>query len=243
MGSGISHASHQHKLVLKNANCPYYCWGCDQLGFGSTYVCRKGCNFYLHEQCGKPKPEIEYPFSQNCVLTFRDEGSGVGSQCDACGKKIKRYHYRCLCKFQKRNLHPSCLGYEKTLEAAPGLTLHLKKAAASKCLHCGTKDLWSKVRGWAYVSSCGSYSYHVSCVKEIINKNWRDGFFTGNSDPFRTIKEQFPEDMDWMHQLDVARTERQTRRNAEVVLSAIFHVLTGNPFGLVGAAQSYFGNY
>ncbi|KAD3067735.1 hypothetical protein R6Q59_018276 [Mikania micrantha] len=242
MGSGISHASHQHKLVPKNANCHYYCWGCDQLGFGSTYVCRKGCNFYLHEQCAKPKPEIEYPFSQNCVLTFRDEGSGVGSQCDACGTKIKRYHYGCLCKFQKRNLHPACLGYEKTLEAAPGLTLHLEKAAKSKCLHCGTKDLLSNVRGWAYVSLCGSYCYHVSCVKEIIYKNRSREVLTGRSDPFWTIKEQFPEDMDKMHRLAVARTERLTRKNVEAVLSAIFVVLTGNPLGLVGVAQSYVGN-
>ncbi|KAL8206095.1 hypothetical protein R6Q57_009646 [Mikania cordata] len=155
---------------------------------------------------------------------------------------FKRKDLGCLCKFQKRNLHPSCLGYEKTLEAALGLTLHLEKAAKSKCLHCGTKDLWSNVRGWAYVSSCGSYCYHISCVKEIINKNWRHGFFTGKSDPFRTIKEQFPEDVDRMHQLAVGRMERQTSKDVEAVLSAIFHVLTGNPFGLVGAAQSYFGN-
>ncbi|KAD3067736.1 hypothetical protein E3N88_35616 [Mikania micrantha] len=172
----ISHASHQHRLVLKDANCPYYCWGC-------------------------------------------------------------------LCTFVKRNLHPSCLGCEQTLEAAHGLTLRLEKAAASNCLHCGTKDLWSKVRGWAYVSSCGTYSYHVSCVKEIINKNWRHGFFTGKSDPFRTIKEQFPEDMDKRHKLVVGRSERQTRRKTEAVLSVIFNVLTGNPLGLIGDARSFFGTH
>ncbi|KAL8206101.1 hypothetical protein R6Q57_009652 [Mikania cordata] len=150
-----------------------------------------GCNFYLHEQCGKPKPEIEYPFSEKCVLKFQEEGSGA---------------------------------MKKTLEAALGLTLHLEKAAKSKCLHCGTKDLWSNVRGKSLIRTGGM------------------GFFTGKSDPFRTIKEQFPEDMDRMHQLAVGRMERQTRKDVEAVLSAIFHVLTGNPFGLVGATQSYFGN-
>ncbi|KAL8206094.1 hypothetical protein R6Q57_009645 [Mikania cordata] len=145
--------------------------------------------------CGERKPKIEYPFSEKCVLTFRDGGSGVDSLCDACGKKIKRLHYRCLGTFQKRKLHPSCLGYVKTLEATPGLTLNFEKAAASKCFKCDKKDVSSKFRGWAYVSSCGSYSYHLSCAKDIIIKNWRRGFFTGKSDPFWSIKEQFPEDL------------------------------------------------
>ncbi|GJU87467.1 zinc finger, CCHC-type containing protein [Tanacetum coccineum] len=144
---------------------------------------------------------------------------------------------------EKRHLHPSCLGHEKTLEAAHGLTLNLANSATTKCLHCGTKNLWSKVRGWAYVSSCESYCYHVSCVREIINKNWKYGFFTGKSDPFQTIKEQFPEDMDKMHQLVVAkRKEKPARKQATLILSVIFNVITRKPFGLIGAAQSYFSN-
>ncbi|KAJ0442125.1 hypothetical protein HanRHA438_Chr16g0753011 [Helianthus annuus] len=239
----IFNATHPHILVLNHANCPYYCWGCDQLGFGLSYVCSQGCNFYLHKQCGNPQTLIEYPFSNKCILRFRDGGPGIDSPCDACGKKIKRFHFRCTCTFQKRHLHPSCLADEKTLEAANGLTLHLQKAATSKCLHCGTKDLWSKVRGWAYVSSCGSYCYHVSCVKEIINQNWRYGFFTGKSDPFLTIKQRFPEDMDRMNQLVVARKkERPTRKHTKAVLSVLFNLLTGNALGLVGAAQTYFNS-
>ncbi|XP_071699256.1 protein VACUOLELESS GAMETOPHYTES-like [Rutidosis leptorrhynchoides] len=243
----ISHPCHPHKLVLKYATFPYYCWGCDQLGFGLTYICiRSGCNFFLHKECGKPQALIAYPFSEKCVLKFRDGGLGEDSPCDACGKKVKRFHYRCLCTFQKRNLHPSCLNHEKTLEAANGLTMTLKKAATAKCLHCGTKDLWSKVRGWAYVSSCGSYCYHVSCVREIVIKNWRYGFFTGKSDPFHTIKQQFPEDVEKMHhdQLVVARKKQSnnTRKQATAILSVIFNVITGNPMGLIGAAQTYFSN-
>ena len=237
----ISHGSHHHKLALKYANCPYYCEGCDQLGVGMTYICNNGCNFFLHKQCGKPEDRIAYPFSKKCVLQFRDGGSGVDSMCDACGKKIKRFHYRCLCTFVKRNLHPSCLAYEKTLDAAYGLTLHLQKAATSTCLHCKTINLWSKVRGWAYVSSCGTYSYHVSCVMEIINMNWRNGFFTGKSDPFQTIKQHFPEDMDNMHRLTKQKKEIATKKNAKAVLSVILNVLTGNPMGLIGDAKSYFG--
>ncbi|KAJ0807748.1 hypothetical protein HanOQP8_Chr00c001g0683911 [Helianthus annuus] len=237
----ISNACHPHKLVLKDSDYPYYCWGCDQLGFGASYMCSEGCSFCLHQQCGKPESPIEYPFSDKCLLKFREGGAGVGSPCDACGKKIKRFHYRCTCTFKKRNLHPSCLDYEETLEVANGLILSFKKAATTKCAHCGTKDLWSKVRGWAYVSSCGGYCYHVTCVREIINRNWRYGFFTGKLDPFLSIKQQFPEDMDTMNQLIVARTrERPTKKNAKLVLSILFSMLTGNPFGLIGAARSYF---
>ncbi|KAM0031133.1 hypothetical protein Hdeb2414_s0017g00505131 [Helianthus debilis subsp. tardiflorus] len=239
----ISNANHPHKLLLKDANCPYYCWGCNQLGFRLSYICSKGCDFFLHKQCGKPQAIIEYPFSNKCILRFRDGGPGVDSPCDACGKKIKRFHYRCTCTFQKRHLHPSCLAEETNLEAMYGLTLHLQKTATSKCLHCGTKDLRSNVRGWAYVSTCGNYCYHVSCVKEIINKNWRSGFFTGKSDPFRTIEQQFPKDMNRMNQLTLPRKkEGPKRKHAEAVLSTLFNMLTGNPFGLIGAAQRYFSS-
>ncbi|KAK1413463.1 hypothetical protein QVD17_35236 [Tagetes erecta] len=240
----ISNDSHHHKLTLKHANCPYYCGGCGQLGFGLTYVCREGCNFFLHKECGKPeKLIIKYPFSEKCVMKFQDGGSGVDSACDACGKKIQRLHYRCTCTFVKRNVHPCCLvRYEKTLDAIRGLTLHLRKVAASKCLHCRTIDLRSKVRGWAYVSPCGTYSYHVACVMEMINTNWKNGFFTGKNDPFLIIKQQFPEDMDQMHKLTVVHKEMQTKKQAKAILSVLYHVFTGNPFGLVGAAKSYFGN-
>ncbi|XP_076940106.1 uncharacterized protein LOC143609159 [Bidens hawaiensis] len=238
----ICFASHSHKLELKYADTPYYCSGCDQLGFGLSYICSKGCNFFLHEQCGKPQTTIDYPFSKKCVLKFRDGGPGIDSPCDACGKKIKRFHYRCMCSFVKRHLHPFCLPGEKTLDVVNGLTLHLQKAATSNCLHCGNKDIWSKIRGWAYVSSCGTYNYHVSCVKEIINKNWTNGFFTGKNDPFQTVKLQFPEDMDKMNQKIVERKRKiPKRKHAEALLGILLNVFTGNPVGLIGAAQTYFG--
>lgn len=75
-------------------------------------------------------------------------------------------------------MHPYCLSYEPTLVAFDGLTLNLKKVATSNCLRCGTIDLCSKVHGWAYVSPCGDYSSHASCVMDIINENWRKGFIT-----------------------------------------------------------------
>ncbi|KAI3810927.1 hypothetical protein L1987_20593 [Smallanthus sonchifolius] len=236
----ISHSSHHHELVLKYAICPYYCPGCDQLGFGLSYVCSNDCNFFLHKQCGKPETQIRYPFSDKCVLTFRNGGSGVDSTCDACGKKIKGLHYRCTCTFRKRNLHPNCIGYERTLEPAYGLTMHLQKTAASKCLHCQTKDLSHRVPGWAYVSSCGTYSYHVSCVNEIINTNWKNGFFNGKSDPFLAIKQKFPEDKDRMHHLVVAQKNKKIKKYATAALKIIFNALTHNHLGHVGAAQSFF---
>ncbi|GJS40298.1 hypothetical protein Tco_0565341 [Tanacetum coccineum] len=144
---------------------------------------------------------------------------------------------------KKRHLHPSCLGHEKTLEAAHGLTLNLANSATTKCLHLGLLTTLVQGPWWAIVSPWKVIGYHVSCVRKSLIKTGNWVFFTGKSDPFQTIKEQFLEDMDKMHQLVVAkRKEKPTRKQATLILSVIFNVITGNPFGLIGAAQSYFSN-
>ncbi|GKC18338.1 hypothetical protein Tco_1020488 [Tanacetum coccineum] len=120
--------------------------------------------------------------------------------------------------------------------ALDGLTLNLKKEATAKCLHCEHKG-----RGWAYVSSCDDYCYHVICVMDIINDNWRKGFITGKSDPFQTVQKQFVADMDKREQLVTAKKKQKSKKKAKIVLSVIFNVVTGNPKGLIGAAQNYFG--
>ncbi|GJW07397.1 hypothetical protein Tco_1569820 [Tanacetum coccineum] len=233
----MSHDNHHHELELKSANSPYYCGRCDQLGFGLSYTCKKSeCNLFYHKQCENPPSQVQYPFSKKCVLKLYTNKSGKDCSCVVCGKKIKGYHYKCSCAFIKRNVHPSCLSYEPTLVALDGLTLNLKKEATAKCLHCEHKG-----RGWAYVSSCDDYCYHVICVMDIINDNWRKGFITGKSDPFQTVQKQFVADMDKREQLVTAKKKQKSKNKAKIVLSVIFNVVTGNPKGLIGAAQNYFG--
>ncbi|PWA35017.1 hypothetical protein CTI12_AA612760 [Artemisia annua] len=237
----MSHDNHHHKLELKSANCPYYCGQCNQLGFGLSYTCVKSeCNIFYHKLCESPQTLIMHPFSTKCVLKFYPNKYGKESSCDVCGKKIKGYHCKCLCNFVTRHVHPSCLSYEPALVAIDGLTLNLKKVATSACLHCGNMKISSKVPGWAYVSSCGDYCYHVSCVMDIINRKWKNGLITGESDPFQTIRPEFLSDVDKRQQLVIGKKKEKSMKKAATILSAIFNVLTGNSLGLVGNAQKYF---
>ncbi|GJR87469.1 hypothetical protein Tco_0211480, partial [Tanacetum coccineum] len=109
--------------------------------------------------------------------------------------------------------------YEPTLVALDGPTLNLKKEATAKCLHYENKG-----RGWAYVSSCDEYCYHVICVIDIINDNWRKGFITEKSNPFQTIQKQFVVDMDKKRQQQVTGQKKEKSKKATTVLSVIFKV-------------------
>jgi phage pi2 protein 07 len=75
-------------------------------------------------------------------------------------------------------LHPCCfsLSSNRTNQGLNGsnegvVKLELKKKAPSKkCLICPRKKISKNVKGWAYVSTCGEYCYHVKCVKDLVDK-------------------------------------------------------------------------
>jgi hypothetical protein len=52
------------------------------------------------------------------------------------------------------------------------INLELKEKAPSKCLICQRKKISKKIKGWAYVSTCGEYCYHVKCVKDPVDKKF-----------------------------------------------------------------------
>nr|XP_043614859.1 uncharacterized protein LOC122586903 [Erigeron canadensis] len=222
---------HQHSFKATSTNHPYYCGGCDQLGFGSSYTCSESdCNVFHHVQCvDRTNGPVTYPFSisSKCALVFVDRINGPGqkSLCVACGNKIKGYHYRCKCTFRKHNMHPSCLlSYEPTLVAAHGLTLQLKSRATAKCLCCLKKKVSSKVDGWAYVSTCGSYCYHVSCVMNIIHETRAQGNITEKCDPFQTIRERFPADK---NRLAASEQASPSGKKSKAALNLITSMITG----------------
>ncbi|KAJ0644053.1 hypothetical protein HanOQP8_Chr16g0607561 [Helianthus annuus] len=109
------------------------------------------------------------------------------------------------------------------------------------------KNLCSKVDGWAYVSPCGLYCYHVSCVMKIINDNWKKAFMNGTSDPFQTIREKFPSHVNRMNKMGKGKRKVRdpkkvaTAQKVATAFSVIFNVLTGNRQGLVGDAEKFFG--
>ncbi|KAM0060761.1 putative kinase C-like, phorbol ester/diacylglycerol-binding protein [Helianthus debilis subsp. tardiflorus] len=244
----MSQCSHNHNFLLKSVKHPYFCQRCGQLGFRMSYSCEKSeCNLFSHKECEKPKSLVQHPFSTKCVFKFYTNISGKGCLCHVCGKSIQGYHYGCSCNFVKRYAHSSCLAYQPTFEAFDGLTMNLQKVAPAKCLHCMNENLSSKVDGWAYVSPCGLYCYHVSCVMDIINENWKKAFMNGTSDPFQTIRERFPAHVN--RRKKMAKGKRKVRDPKKVAtaqklataFSVIFNVLTGNPQGLVSDAEKFFG--
>ncbi|KAB1217865.1 hypothetical protein CJ030_MR3G014725 [Morella rubra] len=73
-------------------------------------------------------------------------------------------------------LHPSCLKLPHTVTINE-VSLILQKKAPSKCLKCQRKKVSDNIEGWAYVSTCGNYCYHVKCVKELVLEKWREFYF------------------------------------------------------------------
>ncbi|XP_022747994.1 uncharacterized protein LOC111297603 [Durio zibethinus] len=165
----IEHFSHRHKLELSYSQKPYRCDGCKQEGFGSCYQCNKKtkCDFHLHEKCAMADPLATHPFFNNCIFEFRKKRKH-GKRCKACGKDIRGFMY----KSKKAYLHPCCLKLPNTLNGEGGLILNLKDKASSKCLICRHKKISGKVKGWAYVSTCGKHCYHVGCVNHMNFENW-----------------------------------------------------------------------
>ncbi|XWS56566.1 hypothetical protein CRYUN_Cryun09bG0096300 [Craigia yunnanensis] len=174
----IEHFSHRHKLELSYSQTPYQCDGCKELGFGSCYHCKKNkCDFHLHEKCAVADPYACHSFFNKSSFEFRKKGKR-GKHCIACGKDIQGFMY----KSKKAYLHPCCLKLPNTLNGDGGLTLNLKEKASSKCLICQHKEISKgKLKGWAYVSTCGKHCYHVGCVNYMNFENWKSGYFNQQS--------------------------------------------------------------
>lgn len=176
----IEHFSHGHKLELSYSQTPYQCDGCKELGFGSCYHCKKNkCDFHLHEKCAVANPFACHSFSNKSNFEFRRKGKR-GKCCTACGKEVQGFMY----KSKKAYLHPCCLKLPNTLNGSDGggLTLNLKEKATSKCLICQNKEISKgKLKGWAYVSTCGKHVYHVGCVNHMNFENWKKGYFNVQS--------------------------------------------------------------
>ncbi|GKA80678.1 reverse transcriptase domain-containing protein [Tanacetum coccineum] len=78
-------------------------------------------------------PVLALPDRPEDFIVYCDaSGLGVGCMLMQRGKKRHNLQY------------PSFLAHEKTLEVVLGLTLNLANLTTTKCLQCGTKDLWSK---------------------------------------------------------------------------------------------------
>ncbi|KAB1217861.1 hypothetical protein CJ030_MR3G014729 [Morella rubra] len=149
----IQHSSHPHQLISTRAETPYHCYGCQELGFDPCYQCNeRQCNFHLHEECAAANhTSTNHPFITGGRFVLSSEELQL-----------------IFCKVLNGR-------------GALGLVLRVGRAskgtAPSKCLKCQRKKASDNIVGWAYVSTCGNYCYHVKCVKELILEKWREFYF------------------------------------------------------------------
>jgi hypothetical protein len=100
------------------------------------------------------------------------------------------------------------------------VNLELKEKAASKCLICQRKKISKKIEGWAYVSTCGKYCYHVRCVKDLVDKKLEQ-----QSDGTNTINTL---------RLEVRQKTLQVGTEViEVVLKLIIEAIFGDPLSTI----------
>ncbi|KAJ9160114.1 hypothetical protein P3X46_025545 [Hevea brasiliensis] len=177
------HHSHPHQLKLKRPSAPYFCSGCEQIGFDICYQCETCNNFSIHDECAFPTAPTYHHFFKDCRFEFHEESPitpNKGRDCDVCGMDIKGYVYQCSCN--KYDMHPHCTKLPETL-TGEGVKLQLKKNASLNCQKCKFKVSSSKgPKGWCYVSTCGNYCLHVACVKQMVYEAWKNSYFNQQID-------------------------------------------------------------
>ncbi|KAK7848168.1 hypothetical protein CFP56_005536 [Quercus suber] len=176
----IKHSSHRHQLKLMRIETCYQCDGCKEQGLGSFYQCNKRrCGFHLHEECAlaSGSGSITHPFFKNCHFIFHDEESQSDTilVCVACGKNVQGFMYKSSGN-KAHILHPCCLKLPHNRANDQGVNVNLREKLPmmSKCLICQSRKISNEIKGWAYVSSCGKFRYHVACLKDMIFENWNN---------------------------------------------------------------------
>jgi hypothetical protein len=175
-------------------------------------------------------------FFKNVHFKFHKQPPENVGSCVACGKDVQgfRYHY----SSPKKNaflgfflpskqlvLHPCCfrLPINRTNQGLNAsnegvVNLELKEKAVSNCLICQRKKISKKIEGWAYVSTCGEYCYHVKCVKDLVDKKLEQ-----QSDGTNTSTLQ----------LEVKQKALKVGKDIEVVLKLIIEAIFGDPLSAI----------
>ena len=138
-------------------------------------------NYHLHKECYDSCKTYSIMFNlssskSNCDFIFHTEALGGKGACDTSGDDVKGWFYKCkICKKQ-HYLHPCCakLPIKKYVDTGEGeIVIDLKAKSPSKCLICGNKENSDGFSGWYYISHCGKYCYHWSCMKHVALKKWK----------------------------------------------------------------------
>jgi hypothetical protein len=95
---------------------------------------------------------------------------------------------------------------------------------------------------WSYESSCGKYSYHMACVKDLILENWRRDYFDGNNIALQIMVPN----QDIVQQTGGSSSRTKLSKywkRAKVVLELIISAILGDPTTLIATLiQSLLSN-
>ncbi|KAB1217889.1 putative mediator of RNA polymerase II transcription subunit 37c [Morella rubra] len=172
-GRGTHGCHPQHELELKDIPKPYKCDSCEEQGIGERYRCDK-CDFNLHQGCMFALPTTSHEFYPKSTFKFLDRPPTGNTYCDACGKRVLGFLYRC--EEKNVDLHPCCCNLE-TEVIDDGVTFRLRRTLFPNCIWCKKttiEDSPSRINGLSYVSSCQQYHFHVRCVMEMVVSGWKD---------------------------------------------------------------------
>ncbi|KAJ0045739.1 hypothetical protein Pint_06281 [Pistacia integerrima] len=101
--------------------------------------------------------------------------------CEACGKPIEGFVYRC--EENGCNLHPYCFNLPSRF-LIEDFEFMLCDKVLSKCILCNKKKLKGSVKGnsgWSYVSTREEYNFHVYCTLKMLQEAWKDGDSSDNN--------------------------------------------------------------
>ncbi|XP_075490773.1 protein VACUOLELESS GAMETOPHYTES-like [Primulina tabacum] len=156
------HFSHQHALqYLESPTDKDYICSCCKLAIMPGTFCFqcKLCLFFLHKVCYRMPIKVLHPADPNHHLTLLAKPT---SRCEACGKHISGFCYRCT----KCNLsyHMLCIALPLSLKI-PSLHLHtlkleLKPPYDFQCDLCHK----SSYSGWLYRCRLCEFDAHISCA-------------------------------------------------------------------------------
>ncbi|KAJ9684238.1 hypothetical protein PVL29_016629 [Vitis rotundifolia] len=177
----IEMGGHRLRLMKNPAKTPYSCKGCKERDVRPCYKCEdEHCKCHIHKECYElfscEKSSIVFTTKPNCDFIFHKEALGDKGVCDGCGDDVEAGFYKCkMCK-KPHYLHPSCakLAINRRLVYADTsggeIIVDLKEESPSKCLICGNKENSDGFSGWYYISRCGKYCCHWSCMKHMALK-------------------------------------------------------------------------
>ena len=158
-----------------------------------------------------------------------------------------RYHYsppkkngfaELLVPTKELVLHPCCFRLPRN-RTTQGLStnkgvitnLELKEKAPSECLICQKKKISNRIKGWAYVSTCGNeYCYHVKYVKELLDKKFDQQSDHGTNTTTSSLL------------LEVTQKAVKVGKDITVVLILIIQALYGDPISAMVTLVMYFFN-